>query len=156
MGKAVKIMKRTIQIIALLAFSTITIMAQETIDRKTVIEKYDEVSRLETIEERREFLGRQTEEMKVALWLENIDRKTKGIELSVEQKEILDDIKKKFITVEFAKSVRGKNEADAGQEYNEVMGKASRLLGKKNLGDWFGLIGDSSTLKKKRINHLQE
>ncbi len=149
MRKAVKIMKRTIQIIALLAFSTITIMAQETIDRKTVIEKYDEVSRLETLRERREFFGRQTEEMKVALWLENIDRKTKGTELSAEQKEILDDIKKKFMTVEFAQSMKGKSEAEAGQEFNEVMGKASQLLGKENLRDWFGILGDSSTLKKK-------
>jgi hypothetical protein len=124
-------------------------MAQETIDRKTVIEKYDEVSRLETRRERREFFGRQTEEMKVALWLENIDRKTKGTELSAEQKEILDDIKKKFMTVEFAQSVKGKSEAEAGQEYNEVMGKATQLLGKENLTDWFGILGDSSTLKRK-------
>jgi hypothetical protein len=142
-------MKRTIQIIALLAFSTITIMAQETIDRKTVVEKYDEVSRLETRQERREFFGRQSEEMRVVLWLENIDRKTKGVELSAEQKEILDVIKKKFITVEFAQSVKGKSEADAGQEYNELMGKASQLLGKDNLREWFGILGDSSTLKKK-------
>jgi hypothetical protein len=124
-------------------------MAQETIDRKTVIEKYDEVSRLETRRERREFFGRQTEEMKVALWLENIDRKTKGTELSAEQKEILDDIKKKFMTVEFAQSAKGKSEAEAGQEYNEVMGKATQLLGKENLTDWFGILGDSSTLKRK-------
>jgi hypothetical protein len=124
-------------------------MAQETIDRKTVIEKYDEVSRLETRRERREFFGRQTKEMKVALWLENIDRKTKGTELSAEQKEILDDIKKKFMTVEFAQSVKGKSEAEAGQEYNEVMGKATQLLGKENLTDWFGILGDSSTLKRK-------
>jgi hypothetical protein len=142
-------MKRTIQIIALLVFSSITLLAQETIDRKTVIEKYDEVSRLETIPERQQFLRNQTEEMKVSLWLENIERKTKGTELSAEQKEILDVIKKKFITVEFAKSAKGKSEADSGQEYNEVMGKASRLLGKENLRDWFGILGDSSTLKKK-------
>ena len=101
-------MKRTIQVIALLVFSSIIIMAQETIDRKTVMEKYDAVSRLETLAERREFLGKQTEEMRVALWNENIDRKTKGVELSSEQKEILDVIRKKFNTVEFAKSVRGK------------------------------------------------
>jgi hypothetical protein len=141
-------MKRTIQVIALLVFSSIIIMAQETIDRKTVMEKYDAVSRLETLAERREFLGKQTEEMRVALWNENIDRKTKGVELSSEQKEILDVIRKKFNTVEFAKSVRGKNEADAGKEYNETMSEASQLLGKENMREWFGILGDSKTLKK--------
>jgi hypothetical protein len=40
--------------------------------------------------------------MRVALWLENIDRKTQETEMSTEQKEVLDLIKKKFITVEFA------------------------------------------------------
>jgi hypothetical protein len=71
--------------------------------------------------------------MRVALWNENIDRKTKGVELSPEQKEILDVIRRKFNTVEFAKSVCGKSEADAGQEYKETMRKASQLLSKDNM-----------------------
>ena len=82
------------------------------INQKTVREKYDEVSRLQTLGERRKFLRNQSEEMKVALWLENIDRKTQGIEISPEQKEILDNIKKKFITVEFAEFARGKSEEE--------------------------------------------
>jgi hypothetical protein len=53
------------------------------------------------------------------------------------------------MTVEFAQSVKGKSEAEAGQEYNEVMGKATQLLGKENLRDWFSILGDSSTLKRK-------
>lgn len=142
-------MKKTIQIIALLVFSSITIVAQETIDQKTVIEKYDEISRLATIPERQEFFRKQSEEMRVALWNENVDRKTKGVELSSEQKEILDVIRKKFNTVEFAKSVRGKKEADAGKEYNETLTKASQLLGKENMREWFGILGDSKTLEKR-------
>lgn len=118
-----------------------------TINRKTVMEKYDEFSRLETLGERRELFGKQSEEMRVALWLENIDRKTKGKELSAEQKEILDVIKKKFITVEFAKSVRGKIEEEAGPEYDEIMSKAAQLLGKENLRELFVILGGSSTLK---------
>ena len=118
-----------------------------TINRKTVMEKHDEVSRLETPGERREFLLKQGAEMKVALWLENIDRKTKGRELSAEQKEILEVIKKKFITVEFAEFARGKSEEEAGPEYNEIMSKASRLLGKDNLRELFVILGDSSTLR---------
>jgi hypothetical protein len=141
-------MKRTIQLIALLVFVSITTLAQETIDRKTVMEKYDEVSCLETLAERREFFGKQTEEMKVALWQENIDRKTKEVELSSEQKEILDVIRKKYITVEFAKSQRGKSESEAGKEYNETMSKASQLLGKENMREWFGILGDSKIIKK--------
>lgn len=117
------------------------------IDRKTVMEKYDEVSRLETLGERREFFGKQSEEMKVALWLENIDRKTKGMDLSAEQREILDVVKKKFITVEFAESARGKSEEEAGPEYNEIIGKASRLFGKDKLGELLAIIGDSNTLR---------
>lgn len=118
-----------------------------TIDRKTILEKYSEVSLLETLDERREFLSNQSDEMRVALWLENIDIKTKEIELSTEQKEILDVIKKKFVTVEFTKFAGGKSEADAGQEYNETMSKASQLLGRDNLREWFGILGDSNTLK---------
>jgi hypothetical protein len=118
-----------------------------TIDRKTVMEKYDEFSRLETPGERRELFGKQSAEMRVALWLENIDRKTKEAKLSVEQKEILDLIKKKFVTVEFAESVRGKSEEEAGPEYNEIMSKASQLLGKDNLRELFVILGDSSTLR---------
>jgi hypothetical protein len=117
------------------------------IDRKTVMEKYDKVSCLETLDERREFLGKQSVEMKVALWLENIDRKTNSIELSTEQKEILDIIKKKFITVEFAEAAKGKSEENAGQEYNEIMSEASQWLGKDNLRELFVILGDSSTLK---------
>lgn len=40
-------MKRSIRIIALLVFASISVLAQETIDPKTVSEKYDEISRLE-------------------------------------------------------------------------------------------------------------
>lgn len=116
------------------------------IDRKTVVNKYDEVSRLETLSERREFLLKQSEEMKVALWLENINRKIKGIELTAEQKEILDVIKKKFITEEFAESARGKSEEEAEPEYNEIMSRASQLLGKDNLKELFVILGDSNTL----------
>lgn len=116
-------------------------------DREKVLEKYDEVSRLKTHGERREFLGKQTNEMKTALWLENIDRKTKEIKMSAEQKEILEIIKKKFITAEFAQSAKGKSEADAGQEYNEIMNKAGQLLGRDNLREWFVVLGDGNTLK---------
>lgn len=121
-----------------------------TIERKTVMEKYDEFSRLETLGERRELFGEQSEEMRVALWAENIDRKTKGKKLSAEQKEILDVVKKKFITVEFAKLARGKIEEEAGpefSEYNEIMSKATQLLGRENLRELFVILGDSSTLK---------
>jgi hypothetical protein len=111
------------------------------------MEKYDEVSRLETLDERREYLSKQSDEMSVALWLENIDRKTNGIELSAEQKEILDVIKKKFITVEFADFARGKNEEEAGSEYTEIMIKASQLLGQDNLRELFLILGDSGRLK---------
>ena len=142
-------MKRSIQIIALLVFASITTLAQETIDRKTVIEKYDEVSRLETLSERREFFGKQTEEMRVALWQENIDRKTKEVELSSEQKETLDVIRKKINTVEFFRSNYGKKEADAGAEYHQIMGKALQLFGQEMVNDLFGTLGDSKTLKKK-------
>jgi hypothetical protein len=140
-------MKQSIQLLVLLVFASITVFAQETIDRKTVMEKYDEVSRLETLSERREFLGKQTEEMRVALWNENIERKTKGVELTADQKEILDVIRKKFNTVEFARSARGKKEADAGNEYTETMSRANQLLGKENMREWFGILGDSKTLK---------
>ena len=111
------------------------------------MEKYDEVSRLENFSERKEFLLKQSEEVKVALWLENIDQKTKGIELAAEQKEILEVIKRKFITVEFAESASGKSEEEAEPEYNEIMSKANQLLGKDNLRELFGILGDGSTLK---------
>ena len=104
-----------------------------TIDRKTVMEKYDEIGRLETLGDRREFLLKQSKEMKAALWLENTDQKTKRMEMSAEQKEILDVIKKKFTTVEFAEFAKGKSEEEAGPEYIEVMTKAIQLLGKDNL-----------------------
>jgi hypothetical protein len=117
------------------------------IDRKTVMDKYDEVSRLESLSERRKFLLEQSEEMKVALWLENIDRKIKGRKLTSEQEEILDVIRTKFITVKFAESARGKSEEEAGPEYTEIMSKASQLLGEDNLKDLFVILGDSSTLK---------
>ena len=119
-----------------------------TIERKTVVEKYDEISRLETFDERREFFGKQSEEMRVALWFENIDRKTKGVELTAKQKEILDVIKRKFITLEFAASVRNKSEDGAPLEYQEIMNNASQLFGKDNLRDWFVILGESSTLKQ--------
>lgn len=116
------------------------------IDQKTVIDKYDEISSLETLSERKEFLLKQNEEMKVALWLENINQKIKGKELTSEQKEILDVIKKKFITIEFADSARGKSEEEAGLEYNQIMSRANQLLGKDNLRELFVIIGDSNTL----------
>lgn len=117
------------------------------IDPKTVVEKYDEINNLKTRSERMEFLNRQTEEMRVSLWQENIDRKTESVELSEQQKEVIDAIRKKFITLEFAKSARGKDEADAGQEYHDIMGKASQLLGRKMMGELFGIMGDSKTMK---------
>lgn len=118
------------------------------IDQKTIMEKYNEVSRLETLSERREFLVEQSEDMKVAIWLENINRKTKGMELTAEQNEILDVIRKKFITVEFAESARGKSEEEAEPEYNEIMSRASQLLGKDNLKELFVILGDSNTLTR--------
>ncbi len=120
----------------------------KTIDSNLIVEKYDEISRLETRGERINFLNKQTKEMRTHLWQENIDRKTKGSELSAEQKEIIDIIKKKFITVEFADFARGKEETDAGPEYNEIMGKASQLLGREMMGELFGIIGDGKTLKR--------
>lgn len=116
------------------------------IDRKTVVDKYDEVSKLETFSERKNFLLKQSEEMKVALWLENMNRKMKGIELTAEQKEILDVIKKKFITIEFAEFARGKSEEEAEPEYKEIMSRASQLLGRDNLRELFVILGDSNTL----------
>lgn len=113
-----------------------------------VSEKYDEINRLETIGERKEFLSKQSYEMRNALWHENIDRKTKELTLSAEQKEIIDVVKKKFITAEFAKSAFGINEEDAPQEYKETMGRASQLLGKEIMRDLFGIMGDIKTLKK--------
>lgn len=114
-----------------------------------VSEKYDEINRLGTIAERGEFLSKQNDEMRNALWHENIDRKTKELTLSVEQKEIIDLVRKKFITVEFAKSVFGMNEEDAPQEYKEIMGRASQLLGKEMMGDLFVFMGDSKTLERR-------
>ncbi len=49
--------------------------------------------------------------------------------------------------MEFAKFARGKDEADAGQEYHDIMGKASQFLGKEMMGELFGIIGDSKTMK---------
>lgn len=114
-----------------------------------VSEKYDEINRLATIAERKEFLSKQSYEMRNALWHENIDRKIKELTLSAEQKEIIDLVRKKFITVEFAKSASGMDEADAGPEYQEIMGKASQLLGKEIMRELFGVIGDSKTLEKR-------
>ena len=119
----------------------------KTIDPKTVVEKYDEINQLEARSERMELLNKQSEELRVALWQENIDRKTKGVELSVEQKEIIDTIRKKYLTTEFFKSASGKDEAEAGQEYNDIMEKASQLLGRKIMGELFGIMGDSKTMK---------
>jgi hypothetical protein len=118
-----------------------------TIDPKTVIEKYDEINQLKTRSERIELLNNQSEEMQVALWLENIDRKTKSLELSAAQKQIIDTVRKKFFTVEFRVSARGTEEANAGQEYQDIMGKASQLLGRGMMGELFGIIGDSKTMK---------
>jgi hypothetical protein len=118
-----------------------------TIDPKTVVEKYDEINNLETRNERLELLNKQSDEIQVALWQENVDRKTKSLELSEEQKEIIDTVIKKFFTVEFRESVRGKAESDAGQEYQEIMGKANELLGGQMMGELFGIIGDSKTMK---------
>ncbi len=118
-----------------------------TIDPKTVVEKYDEINRLETRSERIELLNKQSDEMRIALWQENIDRKTKGVELSAEQKEIIDTVSKKVFTVEFFRSARGTDEADAGEEYHDIMGKANRLLGREMMGELFGIMGDSKTMK---------
>jgi hypothetical protein len=118
-----------------------------TIDPNSVVEKYDEINNLETRNERIELLNKQSEEMQVALWQENINRKTKSVELSEEQKEIIDTIRKNFFTVEFRESARGKDEADAGQQYHDIMGKASQLLGREMMGELFGMIGDSKTMK---------
>ena len=141
-------MKRTIHILVVLVFASISAFAQEVINQKMVSEKYDEINRLGTVAERKEFLSKQSYEMRTALWHENIDRKTKELTLSAEQKEIIDVVRKKFITVEFAKSATGTNEADAGQEYKEIMSRASQLLGKEMMRDLFGILGDSKTLKK--------
>ena len=118
-----------------------------TIDPKTVVEKYDEINHLEDRRERIELLNKQSDEMRVALWRENIDRKTKSLELSAEQEEIIDTVRKRFLTVEFLKSARGKEEADAGEEYHDIMGKASQLLGREIMTELFGNIGDSKTMK---------
>jgi hypothetical protein len=114
---------------------------------KTVSEKYDEINHLETRSARIGLLNKQSEEMRVSLWHENIDRKTKGVELSAEQKEIIDTVRRKVFTVEFFKSAHGTDEADAGQEYHDIMGKASQLLGTELMGELFGIIGDSKTMK---------
>ena len=140
-------MKRTIQIIALLVFASFSMLAQKASDPKIVSEKYDEISRIEDITERTAVLANQTEEMKVALWNENVDRKTKGLDLSSEQKEILDVIRTKVNTVEFHRLRRSNKKADAGKEYYETMAKASQLLGEENIREWFGIMGDSKTLK---------
>lgn len=117
------------------------------IDQQEIMEKYDEISLRETLGERREFFLQQSEEMKVKLWLENIDRKTKEMTLSDEQKEILEVIKEKFITVEFAESVRGKSEEEMEPEYHRIMAQAAELFGKDNLREFLVILGDSKTLK---------
>lgn len=117
------------------------------IKRKTVAEKYDEISRLETFNERRKFLDEQSDEMRTALWLENLERKTKDMELSAEQKEIIAVIKSKFMTVEFAQAAKGKSEEEADAEYHEKMMKASQLFSKEAFRELFAILGDSSTLK---------
>jgi hypothetical protein len=120
----------------------------KTFDPQTAAQKYDEINRLETRTERMELLHKESEEMKVALWLENIDRKTKGKELSAEQQEILEVIKEKFITVEFFESAKGKGgEEEAGEEYSEIMGRASRLLGREMMSELLGIMGDSQNMK---------
>ena len=119
----------------------------EKIEQELVAKKYDEVSRFKTLDERRKFLNNQSKEMKVALWTENINRKTNEIEMSAEQKQILDIIKKKFVTVEFFDFAKGKSEEEAGSEYNEIINTASRLLGKNTLREIFVIIGDSKTLE---------
>jgi hypothetical protein len=118
-----------------------------TVDPKAVVEKYDEINQLEASRERIELLNKQSEEMRVALWHENIDRKTKSLELSAEQKEIIDTVRKRFFTVEFLKYAYGKDEANAGEEYHDIMGKASQLLGREMMSELFGIIGDSKTMK---------
>ncbi|HEX8286769.1 MAG TPA: hypothetical protein VF556_02165 [Pyrinomonadaceae bacterium] len=117
------------------------------IDQKAVAEKYEEINQLEARSERIELLNNQSAEMRVALWQENIDRKTKSLELSAEQKEIIDTIRKRFITIEFAEFASGKSEIDAGQEYQDIMVKASQLLGREMMGELFGIIGESKTMK---------
>lgn len=141
-------MKRIVQILAVLVFASISAFAQEVINPKMVSEKYDEINRLGTIAKRNEFLSKQSYEMRTALWHENINRKTKELTLLPEQKEIIDVVRKKFITVEFAKSAIGTNEADAGQEYKDIMGRASQLLGNEIMRELFGILGDSKTLEK--------
>lgn len=130
------------------SFRLIGILAQETIDPKAVPEKYDEISRLETRAERGAFLSKQTAEMRVALWNENVDRKTKAMNLSDEQKETLDVIRKKINTVEFFRSNYGKKEEDAGAEYQQIMNKALQLFGRETVNELFGILGESKTLKK--------
>ncbi len=140
-------MKKFALIISILILTSIGAMAQEQIDSQTVIEKYDQVSKMESIAERRKFLTSQSEEMRAALWLKNIEKKTEGIDLSAEQIEIIEIIKEKFVTVEYAKSVKGTSEADAGDEFKQIMGKAMKLLGKDMMRDLFWLLGDSKTVK---------
>ena len=142
-------MKRILQIVVVLAIASMTAFAQEVINKKMVSEKYDEVSRLDTIAERKEFLAKQSDEEQNALWQENINRKINELTLSVEQKEIIELVRRKFFTVEFAKSVFGMNEEDAPQEYKEIMGRASHLLGKEIMRELFGIIGNSKTLKER-------
>jgi hypothetical protein len=142
-------MGRIAQIIALAALLSVGVFAQTTDDIKSIDQIYDEISRLDNQTARKEFLARQTIETRTELWHENIRRKTATLELSAEQKEIIATVQQKFITVEFAKSVVGKSEADAGDEYKEIMGKANKLLGNNLMRDLFGLMGDSKTLKKK-------
>jgi hypothetical protein len=141
-------MKQFLQIIILLVLASIPILAQETIDRKTVTEKYDEVSRLETMSERQDFFRKQTAEMKAALWQENIDRKTSGIVLSAEQKEILDVMRNKFLTAEFFTIPADKRDANTMQEFKETQAKAMQLFGKELTGELLAVLGDRKTLKK--------
>ena len=122
-------------------------MTQETIDKTTVSEKFNEVSKLTTLNDRRKFFGKQSEELRTDLWHKNIAEKTKNLNLSAEQEEIIDSVKDKFMTVEFAKSVRSKTEAEAPKEYHEIMNRAKELLGEELFFDLFLILGNSDVLE---------
>lgn len=122
-------------------------MTQKIIDEKTIGEKYDKVSKLTTLNDRRKFFVKQSEELGVALWHKNIAEKTQNLDLSTEQKEIIGLVKDKFITVEFAKSVRGKTELEASEEYHEIMTRAKQLLGDELFLDLFLILGSSDVLE---------
>jgi hypothetical protein len=52
----------------------------------------------------------------------------------------------KFTTFLFAPKVR-MTRFFLLSEYHDIMGKASQLLGKEMMGELFGIIGDSKTMK---------